>query len=552
LSSLAPLLARTGKAVAAVERLYAKAHADVAGSVIIDGKISDTLLEREQHRAHGLAWLATYLTTLQSLAAYCAYMADQKRLGELESLLVEAAFGEYLNHIAGGIPMNQVEFIRPAELGLSRNDFEPFDQYDIGKLMGTVSAADIRRRIIALMTERKEAATFGDCGLDGTLDQMRAELRRFADTKVIPYAHHWHLQNAYVPLELIAELARLGVFSLTLPEEYGGLGLGRTSMCVVSEELSRGWIAVGSISTRAEIACELILLGGTADQKRQWLPKIAAGEVIPAAVFTEPGSGSDLASLGTRARRQGNGYLITGNKTWITHPVRADIMTILARTDPHEPGHRGLSMFIAGKPRGSDDNPFPARGMTGSEIQVMGYRGMKEYEIRFEDFPVPLDALLGKVEGQGFRQLMQTFESARIQTAARAIGVAQNALELALTYAEDRKQFGKPILAFPRIADKLAIMAIEIMAARQLTYHAARKKDAGHRCDLEAGMAKLLAGRIAWAAADNSLQIHGGNGFALEYPISRVLCDARILNIFEGAAEIQAQIIARRLLEGGN
>jgi (2S)-methylsuccinyl-CoA dehydrogenase len=381
---------------------------------------------------------------------------------------------------------------------------------------------------------------------------MRAEMRRFADTKVIPYAHKWHLRNAYIPLELIAELAGLGVFSLTLPEEYGGLGLGKISMCVVSEELSRGWIAVGSIGTRAEIACELILLGGTAAQKRKWLPKIAAGETIPTAVFTEPNSGSDLASLGTRAQRQSNGYLITGNKTWITHPVRADIMTILARTNPAEPGHRGLSMFIAEKPRGSDDNPFPVRSMSGSEIEVLGYRGMKEYEIRFEDFPVPSDALLGNVEGQGFRQLMQTFESARIQTAARAIGVAQNALELALAYAEDRMQFGKPIIAFPRIADKLALMAVEIMAARQLTYHAARKKDQGHRCDLEAGMAKLLAGRIAWAAADNSLQIHGGNGFALEYPISRVLCDARILNIFEGSAEIQAQIIARRLLEGGN
>jgi (2S)-methylsuccinyl-CoA dehydrogenase len=355
-----------------------------------------------------------------------------------------------------------------------------------------------------------------------------------------------------VPLELITELSRIGVFALTLPEEYGGLGLGKLSLCVVSEELSRGWIAVGSIGTRSEIACELVLAGGTAEQKRHWLPRLASGEIIPTAVFTEPNAGSDLASLTTRARRNGSGYSITGNKTWISHPVRADLMTILARTGPAETGHRGLSIFLADKPRGTDAVPFPANGMSGSEIEVLGYRGMKEYEIRFEDFAVPREALLGGVEGEGFRQLMQTFESARIQTAARAIGVAQNALELGLAYAEDRVQFGKPIISFPRIADKLALIAVEIMAARQLTYYAARCKDHGRRSDLEAGMAKLLAARIAWAAADNALQIHGGNGFALEFPVSRVLSDARILNIFEGAAEIQAQIIARRLLAENN
>jgi (2S)-methylsuccinyl-CoA dehydrogenase len=188
--------------------------------------------------------------------------------------------------------------------------------------------------------------------------------------------------------------------------------------------------------------------------------------------------------------------------------------------------------------------------MTGGEIEVLGYRGMKEFDISFDGFAVPAANLLGGVEGQGFKQLMQTFEAARIQTAARAIGVAQSALDLGLRYGMERNQFGKPIVQFPRVSDKLAMMAAEIFMARQLTYFAAREKDAGRRCDLEAGMAKLLAARIAWAAADNALQIHGGNGFALEYPVSRVLCDARILSIFEGAAEIQAHVIARRLLEG--
>jgi (2S)-methylsuccinyl-CoA dehydrogenase len=225
------------------------------------------------------------------------------------------------------------------------------------------------------------------------------------------------------------------------------------------------------------------------------------------------------------------------------------MMTLLARTDPDSDDHRGLSMFLAEKTPGREGEPFPDEGISGGEIEVLGYRGMKEYELGFDGFQVPAENLLGGAEGQGFKQLMRTFESARIQTAARAIGVAQSALDLALRYATERRQFGKPLIAFPRVAGKLAMMAVEIAIVRQLTYFSARQKDAGHRCDMEAGMAKLLAARVAWAAADNGLQIHGGNGFALEYPISRVLCDARILSIFEGAAEIQAQVIARRLLE---
>jgi (2S)-methylsuccinyl-CoA dehydrogenase len=296
----------------------------------------------------------------------------------------------------------------------------------------------------------------------------------------------------------------------------------------------------------------LIIGGGTEEQKDRWLPKLASGEVLPTAVFTEPNSGSDLASIKTRAVREGDVYKVYGNKTWITHPVRADLMTLLVRTNPSEPGYRGLSMLLAEKPRGTDDNPFPAAGMSGTEIEVLGYRGMKEYEIAFDGFEVKAENLLGGVEGLGFRQLMQTFESARIQTAARAIGVAQAAMDQALGYAQERRQFGAPVIDFPRVADKIAMMAVEIMIARQLTYFAARQKDSGKRCDLEAGMAKLLAARVAWANADNAVQIHGGNGFALEFPISRILCDARILSIFEGAAEIQAQVIARRLLSAGN
>ena len=536
-------------AAEAGDGLLMKARAALSQKIEAEGKGLTRGLDRHQHEGHGLAWLATYVETFRALTDYAARLDAAGQMGELERLLIAVAAGEYAHQILGGILMNQQEIFRLASLGLGDDDMKPLRQLVAGFAGNT---PENRARLAGLIAEHQAGHTHGACGLDGLMDEMRETMNRFVADKVAPNAHAWHQKNAYVPLEIIAQLAELGVFALTLPEDFGGLGLPKEAMCVVSEELSRGWIAVGSLGTRAEIACELIMNGGTEEQKQKWLPKIASGEILPTAVFTEPNTGSDLGSLRTRAVKDGEVYKVTGNKTWITHPVRADIMTLLVRTNPDEPGYKGLSMLLAEKPRGDDANPFPAKGMSGGEIEVLGYRGMKEYEIRFEDFEVKAENLLGGVEGQGFKQLMQTFESARIQTAARAIGVAQNALDLGLKYASERVQFGKPIINFPRIADKLAIMAAEIMAARQLTYRAAREKDQGLRCDLEAGMAKLLGARVAWAAADNALQIHGGNGFALEFAISRVLCDARILNIFEGAAEIQAQVIARRLMDGGN
>jgi len=492
-----------------------------------------------------------YVEALRQLAGFAERLHEDGRFGETEELIVRIGLGEYIAQVAGGIAMSQGEIVRPADLGLGARQVAARWSETLDALIADGNTAAHRARLVALM-RAQHASTVGDCGLDDTLESMRAEMRKFADSEVVPYAHLWHRTNRYIPYETIAQMAKLGVFSLTIPEEHGGLGLGKESMCVVSEELSRGYIGVGSLGTRSEIAAELILGSGTEEQKRKWLPRIAAGEVLPTAVFTEPNTGSDLAALKTRAVRAGDVYLVHGSKTWITHPVRADLMTLLVRTNPGEPGYRGLSMLLAEKPRGDDDNPFPAPGMSGSEIEVLGYRGMKEYEIAFDGFAVKADNLLGGVEGLGFKQLMQTFEAARIQTAARAVGVAQAAMEEGLAYAESRIQFGQPIIEFPRVADKLALMAVEIMIARQLTYFAARAKDEGRRCDLEAGMAKLLAARVAWACADNAVQIHGGNGFALEYPISRILCDARILNIFEGAAEIQAQVIAKRLLDGSN
>ncbi|CAK9075381.1 acyl-CoA dehydrogenase family protein [Roseibium sp. MMSF_3544] len=543
------LTERTASAVDTLDRLLDLAAQRVRAQVTEDGRVSARLMEQEQRAAHGLAWLATYVESLRQLDAYAARLSAEGRYGTLEDRIVQLGFAEFLAQIFGGIPMNQGEFVRLSDLGISTEEAAGFRIPEIDDLIETGNTPAIRSEIAALIRDQAGHSTFGDPGLDETMEQIRNEMRRFAEDTVVPDAHEWHLKNDYIPLEVVNQMSELGVFGLTIPEEYGGLGLGKEAMCVVSEELSRAYIGVGSLGTRSEIAAELILCGGTDDQKQHWLPKIASGEILPTAVFTEPNTGSDLASLKTRAVKDGDTWKISGNKTWITHPVRADIMTLLARTNPDEPGYKGLSMFIAEKPRGTDEDPFPADGMTGGEIEVLGYRGMKEYEIAFDGFEVKAENLLGQVEGEGFKQLMQTFEGARIQTAARALGVAQSALDLGLRYAEERIQFGKPLISFPRVSDKLALMTAELMIARQLTYFSSWQKDSGKRCDLEAGMAKLLGARVAWAAADNALQIHGGNGFALEYPVSRVLCDARILNIFEGAAEIQAQVIARRLLE---
>ena len=546
---LPDLLSHTGAALAPVEKLFDKAKDRVRARVTEGGKVSGALIEAEQTAAHGLAWLATYVESLRQMQKWAEHLTSEGKFGEVEQLIQQIAFGEYLSQIAGGIQMNQGEVVRLQDLGLSADDARSLSDPAVMALIQGGNTQAARTRLVELMQEQAANITVGASGLEDELEMIREQFRRFAIEKVEPFAHEWHLKDELIPMEIITELAEMGVFGLTIPEEYGGFGLSKASMAVVSEELSRGYIGVGSLGTRSEIAAELILCGGTEEQKQKWLPGLASAEILPTAVFTEPNTGSDLGSLRTRAVKDGDDYRITGNKTWITHAARTHVMTLLARTDPSSTDHRGLSMFLAEKTPGTDEAPFPTPGMTGGEIEVLGYRGMKEYELGFDNFHVKGENLLGGEEGKGFKQLMQTFESARIQTAARAVGVAQAALDVSMQYAIDRKQFGKSLINFPRVSGKLAMMAVEIMVARQLTYFSAFEKDNDRRCDLEAGMAKLLGARVAWAAADNGLQIHGGNGFALEYKISRILCDARILNIFEGAAEIQAQVIARRLLD---
>ncbi|TPG52395.1 acyl-CoA dehydrogenase [Roseomonas nepalensis] len=528
----------------AAERLHDATRAALAARLAPDGRPDPARLEAAQFAAHGLAWQATYVEALRQSLAWARRLREAGRLGEAEGAILRLGFAEYGEQLLGGIPMSQAEIVRPGDMGVPDAALDAA-RHGLRALSDPAALDAARLSLATAVTEGR----FGDLALeDEAMEAVRGEFLRFAAAEVAPRAQEWHRDNALIPLPVVGKLAEMGVFGLTVPEEFGGLGLGKVAMCLVSEALSGAYLGVGSLGTRSEIAAELIRLGGTEEQRARWLPLIASGEILPTAVFTEPDTGSDLGSLRTRAVREGDTYRIHGAKTWITHGSRSDLMTLLVRTGAPGSGYKGLSMLLAEKPRGTEENPFPAPGMSGAEIHVLGYRGMREYEIGFDGFEVPASALLGGVEGQGFKQLMETFESARIQTAARALGVAQNALELGAAYANSRAQFGKPILAFPRVHAKIAWMAAETMMARQLSYFAARQKDAGRRCDVEAGMAKLLAARVAFANADAALQIHGGNGYALEYPISRVLCDARILSIFEGAAEIQAQVIARGLL----
>ncbi len=528
-----------------LEKISLKSKNFLHKSVVKDDRIDNSLLEKFQFQSHGLAWFETYIISLRETLNWYKTLCEKKKQTDIDKSILQFAFSEYLTQLSQGIMMSQSEIIRPDFLGLDKTDFSFIESAEINKLLKNGLSENTKTKIV----DSLDNGFFPSLGLnDDTLDMIQDQFKKFTDEEIIPSANEWHLKDALIPDEVLKKMAELGVFSIAIPENYGGLGMGKVAMCVVTEELSRGFLAAGSLGTRAEIAGELIRLGGTEEQKQKYLPKIADGSLLTTAVFTEPNTGSDLGSLATRGQLEGDHYVITGNKTWITHGARSDLMTVLARTNSSQKGYKGLSMFLVEKPRGNCEHPFPMEGMSGSEIEVLGYRGMKEYEIALDGIKVDKKNLLGEEEGKGFKQLMETFESARIQTAARAVGVAQSALELGLQYAKDRSQFGKQIIKFPRIAMKLAWMAMETTVARQITLFSAREKDNDVRCDIEAGMAKLLAARVAWSNADSALQIHGGNGYALEYPISRVLCDSRILNIFEGAAEIQAQIVAKGLI----
>src|SRR3954451_16456499 len=360
-----------------------RARAKLQERAAPDGAVASDLLDREQIAAHGFAWMATYVEALRQIREWAMRLDATGEFRDTEALILAIGYGEYLAQLVGGIAMAQSEIARPQDLGLTEQDLVPLRSGEAAGFIAGMSAA--RSQLAAALADGSEAA-FGHIGLgDPTLDMIRDQIRRFAERAVIPHAHQWHREDRLILIEIIDDVAGLGVFGMTLPEEQGGLGPGKLAMCGAVEELSRAYIGVGSLGTRSEIAGELIRAGGTPQQKQRWLPGIASGAVIPTAVFTEPNTGSDLANLQTRAVRDGDRYRIFGAKTWITHGARSDLMTLLARTgspdDKSMGGYRGLSMFLASKPRGDDAHPFPAEGMSGTEIPVLGYRGMKEYEI---------------------------------------------------------------------------------------------------------------------------------------------------------------------------
>lgn len=349
LSDLIPTL--QGAAEAA-DRFVRAAIIAVRAKVSTGGKLDRKALDREQHAVHGLAWYATYAELFRQVHGWAGRLDAMGAFGETEQLLARLLTAEYAGQLIGGIPMNQGETARPSDFGITPEDFAILQSPPMMRLMLEGGGQAVKTRVAVLVAEAQGRSTVEATGLDDTYEMIRDQFHAFTDEKVAPFAHGWHMRDELIPIELIEELGALGVFGLTLPEEYGGSGLGKTAMCVVSEELSRGYIGVGSLPTRSEIAGDLILSAGTEEQKQAFLPGIAAASILPTAVFTEPNTGSDLGSLRTRAVKEGDQYVITGNKTWITHGARADIMTLLVRTDPDTKGYGGLSLLIAPKPRG--------------------------------------------------------------------------------------------------------------------------------------------------------------------------------------------------------
>ncbi len=377
--------------------------------------------------------------------------------------------------------------------------------------------------------------------LNDELRMLRNETREFTKNEVLPEANERDPNNEDMSEELIEKLAEMGFFGIRAPVEYGGLGMGTLAYAVVTEELSRGWMSVASIIARGQN-----LAGATEEQKEEYVPDMVAGERLQSVSISEPGAGSDVAGMSTTAEKDGDEYVLNGQKTWCTFAKGSDFIVVYAKTDPDaSPRHRGISSFIIDKTPGE----FDVEGLSGNKLNKIGYRGWKTWELNLDDVRVTEDKLIGGEEGKGFYHIMEFFEPARVHTAARAIGLARGALEDSLAYAEERRQFDQPIGEFQAIRFKLATMATKIEAARQLTHYVASQVDQGDRCDLEACMAKYYASEMAEEVTSEGIQIHGGNGYTTDYPLERYWRDARLTKIFEGTSEIQQRVIADRLFE---
>ncbi|WP_158886877.1 acyl-CoA dehydrogenase family protein [Amycolatopsis anabasis] len=372
--------------------------------------------------------------------------------------------------------------------------------------------------------------------------EIVSTVREFVDREVRPVARDLEHANEY-PGDLIEGMKRLGVFGLAIPEPYGEAAVSTPCYVHVTEQLARGWMSLAGAMGGHTVVAKLILTFGTEEQKQRYLPRMATGAVRATMALTEPDGGSDLQALTTTARREGTGYTVNGTKTWITNSRRSQLIALLCKTDPAaEPRHRGISILLV----------EPGEGLTISrDLPKLGYKGVESCELSFADFRVPRDALLGGVEGHGFAQMMKGLETGRIQVAARALGVGRAALEDALRYAQERETFGKPIWRHQSIGNYLADMATKLTAARQLVLLAAERHDAGQRCDLEAGMAKLFASETAMEIALNAVRIHGGYGYSTEFDVERYFRDAPLMIVGEGTNEIQRNVIAQQLVSRG-
>lgn len=532
-------------ALAAARALTSEATANLARAVSVAGRVDVERLDARQLEGFALAQL---LAVVEGSAA----MLDH----------AEAVGGAIAAGLAAAMTAEAVQAVesefraRPAAWGLTRAQVDAALAPSAAFIEETLST----EAWLALAARVRTEGT-GPGGLDDGHEMVRREFRKFAEAEVVPRAEHVHRTDALVPTEIVDAVAAMGCFGLSIPERFGGIqpddSPDNIGMCVVTEELSRGSLGVaGSLITRPEILSKALLMGGTDAQKNHWLPRMASGEIMCAVAVTEPDFGSDVAGMKVAATPTEGGWVLNGQKTWCTFAGFANVLMVLARTDADPSSkHRGLSILLAEKPRfeGHTFEHVQAGGgrISGRAIDTIGYRGMHSFDVFFEDFFVPQDGLVGGDAGlgKGFYFQMEGFAGGRLQTAARATGVMQAALDRGLAYAQERKVFGQPIADYPLTAWKLARMAVIVQTARQFTYAVARRLDRGEG-HVEAALVKLWASRQAEWVTREAMQIHGGMGYAEEYDVSRLFLDARVFSIFEGAEEVLAlRVVARQVLQ---
>ncbi|MGM0576293.1 MAG: acyl-CoA dehydrogenase family protein [Myxococcota bacterium] len=539
-------LEAAGRARRAAAELVDEATGYLARKSAKGERISVSLLDERQVEAFTLAQLLAWLEGARSILGYAERVGTTLARGFATTFTAEAVRA-ILDELG----------TRPGAYGLDREKVREALGGDVADFVDAAQATEHWDALAALVREQGT----GTYALDDQHDLVRREFRKFAEAQVAPVAEEVHREDAFIPTGIIEAVSELGCFGLSIPEQYGGLQPDdepdNTGMCVVTEELSRGSLGVaGSLITRPEILSKALLVGGTEEQKQKWLPALASGEKLCAVAVTEPDYGSDVAGLKVSATKTEGGWLLNGQKTWCTFGGYADVIMCLVRTDPDmSKKHKGLSILLAEKPRTTGhDFEYSQDGggtMRGQAIDTLGYRGMHSFDVFFEDWFVPDDNVVGGEDGlgKGFYYQMKGFAGGRLQTAARATGVMQAALDEGMAYAEERKVFGKPIADYGLTGWKLARMAMTIQTARQFTFDVARMLDEG-KGGVEASLVKLWASRQSEWVTREAMQIHGGMGYAEEYAVSRYYVDARVFSIFEGAEEVLAlRVVARQVLQ---